>query len=93
MKLTGSFIAQVGCLAWLFIASGTSIAQTPQSGGEQRKPPREAMEACKALSAGQGCSFSSSERSLKGTCWAPQGKPLACKPQGLPQGGEPPTKK
>ena len=55
------------------------LAQTPQQG--QGKPPAEAMQACKALSSGQDCSFTTDKGSRAGTCWAPEGKPLACKPK------------
>jgi hypothetical protein len=36
------------------------------------------------LSSGQGCSFSSPHGTVAGTCWAPAGKPLACKPTDAP---------
>ena len=59
-------------------------AQTTDGAGGPRKPPAEALNACKALSSGQGCSFSSPHGTVAGTCWAPAGKPLACKPTDAP---------
>jgi hypothetical protein len=59
-------------------------AQTAAGAGGPRKPPPEALDACKALSSGQACSFTSPHGDVKGTCWAPEGKPLACKPSGAP---------
>jgi hypothetical protein len=56
-------------------------AQQGQGGSGAGKPPTEAMQACKSLSGGQDCSFTTSKGSRTGTCWAPEGKPLACKPK------------
>jgi hypothetical protein len=55
--------------------------QQGQGGSGAGKPPAEAMQACKSLSSGQECSFTTSKGSRTGTCWAPEGKPLACKPK------------
>jgi hypothetical protein len=93
MKSMDSLLARAGFLACLSLSSGTLMAQSPQGGSEQRKPPREAIEACKSLSIGQDCSFTTTERSVKGTCWAPEGKPLACRPKDAPKGGNQPPKK
>ena len=62
---------------------------------KKRKPPREAVDACKDKSSGDSCSFTSPRHGeLKGTCWAPDAdKPLACKPKNPPRrrgGGEEP---
>jgi hypothetical protein len=38
------------------------------------------------LSSGQECSFTAPHGTVKGTCWAPEGKPLACKPKDAPTG-------
>jgi hypothetical protein len=56
--------------------------------GPPHGPPPEALAACKALTAGQSCSFSSPRGSESGSCWAPPGKALACKPAhaGPPRG-------
>jgi hypothetical protein len=56
-------------------ASARSDADRPRGG-----PPPEALAACSTLKPDQPCSFRARERDLKGTCWAPQGKPLACRP-------------
>ncbi|MEL7447867.1 MAG: hypothetical protein AAFN78_01580 [Pseudomonadota bacterium] len=53
--------------------------------GERRGPPRVAVEACASAVQGDACSFEGRRgESLQGTCWAPQDKPLACKPEGAP---------
>jgi hypothetical protein len=62
------------------------FAQTADGTGGPRKPPVEALDACKSASSGQDCSFSSPNGTVKGTCWAPDGKPLACKPKDAPTG-------
>lgn len=61
-------------------------------GGRPHGPPPEAVAACKTLSSGQACSFTSPHGTLNGTCWAPQGKPLACKPP-QPPPSQPPARK
>ncbi len=62
-------------------------AQPVDGKGGPHKPPAEALEACKSMDSGQACSFISPQGSVKGTCWAPEGKPLACKPKDAPTGG------
>ena len=54
-------------------------------------PPPEALAACKALKAGDACSFTSPQGAEKGDCFAPEGKPLACRPSRRPppDGGQP----
>ncbi|QDL52989.1 hypothetical protein [Rhodoferax aquaticus] len=54
--------------------------QEQQEGPEHRKPPAEALAACKSLAAGAACNFTSPRGAEAGTCGAPEGKPLACRP-------------
>lgn len=59
--------------------------QGQQGEGGHRRPPPEALEACKTLKANAACSFQHPERgTVKGQCGAPEGKPLACRPAGGP---------
>lgn len=67
-------------------ASCTLFAQPTDGNGAPPKPPAEALASCKTLSSGQDCSFTTPLGSVKGTCWAPEGKPLACKPKDAPSG-------
>ena len=60
-------------------------AQPTDGTGGPRKPPAEALDACKSVSSGKECSFSSPQGKVTGTCWAPEGKPLACKPKDAPK--------
>jgi hypothetical protein len=60
---------------------GLANAQQRQGDG-QRRPPEEAFNACKSLAAGTACKFSGERGEMTGSCWAPEGKPLACKPSG-----------
>lgn len=53
------------------------------------RPPAEALAACSSKQAEQACSFRGHEREISGTCWAPQGKPLACRPNDKPQAPPP----
>jgi len=71
----------------LLLAAAGAIAQPPEGpppGGEHRGPPPEALTACKTLKAGADCSFTQGNRTTKGTCWAPEGKALACRPKDMP---------
>ena len=68
----------------LAAASSTLFAQPADGRGAPPMPPAQALEACKTLSSGQACSFTAPQGSVKGTCWAPEGKPLACKPKDAP---------
>lgn len=73
--------------ATLLLASVAAFAQPqggPPPGGEHRGPPPEALAACKTAKAGADCTFTQGERSMKGSCWAPEGKPLACRPKDMP---------
>jgi hypothetical protein len=67
-----------------------SLSAQPKDGkGGASQPPPEALAACQSLSSGHVCSFTSPRGAMKGTCWAPEGKPLACKPKDAPFGSPP----
>jgi hypothetical protein len=70
----------------LLLAAAAAHAQ-PQGGppgGEHRGPPPEALAACKTAKSGAECSFTHEGRTMKGSCWAPEGRPLACRPKDMP---------
>jgi hypothetical protein len=76
------------------LATSACCAQPTPGGGEPppRRPPPEALEACKSLAAGKACSFVAPRGgNVQGSCWAPEGKPLACRPKDAPpaEGGRP----
>jgi hypothetical protein len=58
-------------------SDGQSNSQEPAA---HRGPPPEALAACKSLSNGAACKFTSPRGAETGTCGAPEGKPLACRP-------------
>ena len=62
--------------------------QGQQSGSQDHRPPKEAVEACQSKSAGSGCSFTGREgQTMSGECFTPeQSKPLACRPNHQPSG-------
>lgn len=61
-------------------------AQTPPDDkGMPPPPPPEALAACKTLSSGAECSVKSPQGTITGSCWAPPGKALACKPKDGPK--------
>ena len=92
MSTANKTLIQIGLLAALYCSSGILSAQPAEGQGDPRKPPQEALDACKSLSAGQECRFSSQHGIVKGSCWAPEGKPLACKPTDAPADGSAPPK-
>jgi hypothetical protein len=74
-------------LATACLCAGTAAAQPHEAGGPdgpRRGPPPEALAACKSMAAGKACSVTLGSNKLNGTCWAPEGKPLACRPSGAP---------
>lgn len=86
-KISG---VKISLLAALTISSSMLFAQPAQGSGQgggqgngqgngPGQPPAEALQACKSLSSGQDCSFTGNRGAVTGTCWAPEGKPLACK--------------
>jgi hypothetical protein len=93
MRASPLFIRGAAAAAMSFGAFA-AMAQPPAGSG-QHKPPAEALAACKAATAGSDCDFTDSRGAHKGTCWAPEGKPLACKPKAAGNGAaqpKPPAK-
>lgn len=81
MKILNTLSCQTALLVCTSLFSGALLAQAPNGGGERPKPPAEAIAACQSLKGGQNCTFSSPQRTVTGNCWAPEGKPLACRPK------------
>lgn len=78
-------------LAALAALSACVIAQAqPQGQGDRPAgPPPEAIKACEAKKSGDACHFTTPRGKEDGSCWAPEGRPLACRPKGAPAGGPP----
>jgi hypothetical protein len=57
------------------------------SGPRRGPPPPEALAACEKLASGAACSFTHDGHQLTGVCWAPEDRPLACKPDRPPHEG------
>jgi hypothetical protein len=88
------FASAATVLAIACLWAGIAAAQPKEEGGPEgarRGPPPEALAACKSLAAGKECTVTLGSNTLKGSCWAPEGKPLACRPAGAPgpDGGKP----
>lgn len=79
-----TWVAAASLLAAL--CANPALAQPSGQGQPGQTPPPEALTACQSLKSGQACSFTGSRGNATGTCWAPEGKPLACKPAGAPGG-------
>ncbi len=88
-----ALLALVSATAWSQAPAGPGGSGSPGGGGggEHRGPPPEALAACKSLASGAACSFTTERGARSGTCWAPEGKPLACKPAGGSPKGAPPA--
>jgi hypothetical protein len=75
-------------IASLLLAAALAASAQPQGGpppeGGHRGPPPEALEACKASKAGADCSVTLGNRTMKGSCQAPEGRALACRPKDMP---------
>ena len=69
----------------LAFASSLLWSQPSGSQTEHRGPPKEALQACNASKSGQDCSFTSPRGAVNGSCFAPEGKPLACRPKEAPK--------
>jgi hypothetical protein len=86
---SAAIVLAIACL-W----AGSAFAQPKEvegAEGPRRGPPPEALAACKSLAPGKECTVTLGSNTLKGSCWAPEGKPLACRPTGAPgpDGGKP----
>lgn len=70
------------------LLAGTALADDDakrKRDGERRGPPEVALEACASSVQGDPCSFEGRRgETLEGTCEAPEGKPLACRPADAP---------
>ena len=88
-RSTRSHVPALALLA-LALCSASALAQ-PKPGdappGDRRGPPAEALAACKTLKAGDACSFTGDRGAASGSCWAPEGRPLACRPKDAPAPG------
>jgi hypothetical protein len=84
MKTTNKTLIRFALLAAVSCSSNLLFAQPAEGQGGARKPPQEALDACKSLSAGQECGFTAPHGNINGVCWAPEGKPLVCKPKNAP---------
>ena len=73
-------------------ACGALHAQPMDKPGAGHKPPPEAFQACKTLKSGDDCMVDGPKGQVNGHCWAPEGKPLACKPKDAPPHEAPPPK-
>jgi hypothetical protein len=59
----------------------------PKTGGDQSRPPREAVEACSSKAKQDACSFSGRDsKQVEGVCSSPDdAAPLACMPADAPR--------
>ena len=84
------FAAAVLLAATLLCAPSAARADGPPGSGSGRQrgpPPPEALAACEQKTAGAACSYSHEGNERTGVCWAPEDRPLACKPEHPPQEG------
>lgn len=79
----GAQLALVAAALW-----ASAAFAHPKSGDGPRDhragPPPQAMAACESLNSGDSCSFTGKHGQASGSCWAPNDKPLACRPTNAP---------
>ena len=88
-------LIRLGLLAALVSSSSLLLAQptgAPGGQGGPRKAPQEALDACKSLRAGQQCTFKAPHGNVSGTCGAPEGMALACRPKDGPKASSRPPR-
>ncbi|PZX12716.1 hypothetical protein [Celeribacter halophilus] len=88
LALTSGLAAQAETRTMDFASTADGYLILAQSsGGQQQRPPSEAMDACSGKSSGASCSFSGRDgESMSGTCSSPDSNaPLACTPEGGPR--------
>ena len=93
LRLTSSATTLVAALPLVASAWGVSLLlpttswAQPSGGsqqgqqGQRQGPPPQALAACKSLSSGAACSFNGPRGSVSGSCFAPQGRELTCRPK------------
>ncbi len=86
MNFGKNLLGKCVLLVVLMCSSVVIFAQQDNRQGPPPRPPQEALDACKSLQANQECSFTSPEGKVTGTCWAPEDKPLDCKPNNAKHG-------
>lgn len=89
-RSTRSHVPALALLA-LALCSTSALAQSKPDNpppGDRRGPPAEALAACKTLKSGDACSFTADRGEASGSCWAPEGRPLACRPKDAPAPGD-----
>ncbi|OYY89391.1 MAG: hypothetical protein B7Y45_12325 [Sphingomonas sp. 28-66-16] len=72
----------------IIVGISAAIGQSPRDGDAPppgpARPPEAALDACRALAAGARCSFAGRDGAMTGSCFAPPGRPPACRPAGAP---------
>jgi hypothetical protein len=82
MKLRHTIYANTVLFAVLTQFTALAHAEGGQNNG-RRGPPQVAIDACSGSVAGDSCSFTGRDSNeMSGTCFAPQERELACKPEG-----------
>lgn len=80
--LAGYFAALLLSASSLVPAAPPRPDESPQ--GQAHQPPPEALQACQSLGKGATCEFSMPRGKITGRCDAPEGRPLACRPNDMP---------
>jgi hypothetical protein len=93
IRVSPTVAAAIGATGLASALLFASVAWTQPAGGgtgdgNRGGPPPEALAACKSLTSGKECTFTGRNGEVKGTCFAPEGKALACRPKDAPAKGE-----
>lgn len=77
----------VAVFALTIVFASARTGAEEEDAEEEKRPPREAVEACQSASQGDACSFSGRRGEwVQGSCEAPPQRPLACRPSNPPPG-------
>jgi len=86
MKKSAHFVGVLGMLMSMSAFACAEQAKEHDGDKQKRTPPPEALAACNALKSGDICQFTGRRGDiLKGTCFAPTERPLACRPANAPK--------
>jgi hypothetical protein len=84
VKIAAVLAVSITLFGSVIALAQTSNGQTSAKGAGDNKgkgPPPQMIVACANMTAGATCTATGPEgRAISGTCFAPQGRPLACRP-------------
>jgi hypothetical protein len=91
IKIGLAFAVATALFGSVIVHAQSTSGQAAKGGkaeGKGKGPPREMIAACANKASGASCTATGPQgRTITGTCMAPEGRPLACRPTNGGQGG------